>query len=130
MRRVAMVSLITIAAAFTFAADLQAQEKKGKEKGAKLQAQQPAGFSAAERQIIVEFFAKHRYESTSLPPGIAKNLARGKPLPPGIAKKHIPNELQARLPKRSGVEVTIFGDRIVLLEASGLVVDILEGIFG
>ena len=27
-----------------------------------------------------------------------------------------------------GVEVSIFGDRIVLLEASGVVVDILEGI--
>ena len=39
------------------------------------------------------------------------------------------SDLQAQLPTRVGVEVSIFGDRIVLLEASGLVVDILEGIF-
>jgi hypothetical protein len=51
-------------------------------------------------------------------------------LPPGIAKKQIPADLKARLPSRVGVEVTIFGDRIVLLEASGVVVDILDGIFG
>jgi hypothetical protein len=50
-------------------------------------------------------------------------------LPPGIAKRQIPSELQAQIPTRVGVEVSIFGDRIVLLEASGLVADILEGIF-
>ncbi|UCF21657.1 MAG: hypothetical protein JSU87_09210 [Gemmatimonadota bacterium] len=83
-----------------------------------------------ERQIIVEFFAEHSFKAQALPPGIAKNLARGKPLPPGIAKKQIPAGLQARLPARAGFEISIFGNRIVLLEASGLVVDILEGVFG
>jgi len=90
--------------------------------------QQSVGFSTTERQIIAEFFGMHRYEAQVLPPGIAKNLARGKRLPPGIAKRPIPSGLQAQLPTRVGVEVSIFGDRIVLLEASGLVVDILEGI--
>jgi hypothetical protein len=91
--------------------------------------QQSVGFSVAERQIFVEFFATHRHEVEALPPGIARNLVRGKRLPPGIAKKQIPSALQAQLPARVGVEVSIFGDRIVLLEASGLVVDILEGVF-
>ena len=34
----------------------------------------------------------------SLPPGIAKNLARGKPLPPGIAKKMVPSSMLHDLP--------------------------------
>ena len=89
-----------------------------------------AGFSAAERGVLAEYFAEHRYEAKPLPPGIAKNLARGKPLPPGIAKQRLPADLQGRLQTRVGAEITIFGDRIVLLEASGLVVDILEGVFG
>jgi hypothetical protein len=34
----------------------------------------------------------------SLPPGIAKNLARGKPLPPGIAKKTVLTSMLGQLP--------------------------------
>ena len=48
---------------------------------------------------------------------------------PGIAKRALPAALVADLPRRSGVQITIFGDRIVLLEASGLVVDVLENVF-
>jgi len=129
MMRAATLSILVIVAAFTLAPDLRAQESKGKEKQAKVEVQAHVGFSTAERQIIVEFFRGHPYQVQALPPGIAKNLARGKPLPPGIAKKQIPADLKARLPARVGVEITIFGDRIVLLEASGLVVDVLEGIF-
>jgi hypothetical protein len=129
MIRTATLSILVIVAALALAPELEAQEKKGKEKKAKVEAQVHVGFSTSERQIIVEFFGKHPYTVESLPPGIAKNLARGKPLPPGIAKKHIPTDLKARLPARVGVEITIFGDRIVLLEASGAVVDILEDVF-
>jgi hypothetical protein len=88
-----------------------------------------AGFTQAERQLIVQYFSRNRMEVQALPPGIARNLQRGKPMPPGIAKRAIPQGLQASLPPREGVEVSILGDRIVLLEASGLVVDILEGVF-
>ena len=100
-----------------------------KDRGA-VQVAVSVGFSAVERRILTEYFAEHRYEAKPLPPGIAKNLARGKRLPPGIAKRRLPADLQGRLQSRVGAEVTIFGDRIVLLEASGLVVDILEGVFG
>lgn len=129
MMRAATLSVLLAVAALTLAPDLQAQNGKTKEKKVAAQSQQPPGFSTAERQIIVEFFASHTYKAQALPPGIAKNLARGKPLPPGIAKKQIPTDLKARLPARVGVEISIFGDRIVLLEASGVVVDVLEGIF-
>jgi hypothetical protein len=88
-----------------------------------------AGFTDQERGIIMEYFRQHRTAVKPLPPGIVKNLARGKPLPSGIARQRIPADLRRRLPPREGVEITIFGDRVVLLQASGLVVDILAGVF-
>jgi hypothetical protein len=88
-----------------------------------------SAFSDAERETIAAYFAAHSHDVRPLPPGTAKNLARGKPLPPGIAKQRLPADLGEQLPIREGFEITIFGDRIVLLEASGLVVDILEDIF-
>ncbi len=128
MMRATTATVLAIVAALTLVPELQAQQKKAKHKEVKVEPQQSAAFSAAERQIIFDFFTEHHYETQGLPPGIAKNLARGKPLPPGIAKKQIPAKLQARLPVRVGFEISIFGNRIVLLEASGLVVDILEGV--
>ena len=128
MMRSTMISVLATLAAFSLTSNLQAQNGNGKDKGAEVRVQQSVGFSITERQIIVEFFATHRQEAEALPPGIAKNLARGKRLPPGIAKRPIPSGLRAQLPPRVGVEVSIFGDRIVLLQASGVVVDILEGI--
>ncbi|MBL1188575.1 hypothetical protein CIV90_26360, partial [Escherichia coli] len=46
----------------------------------------------------------------SLPPGIAKNLARGKPLPPGIAKKMVPSSMLHDLPYYPGYEWRIAGN--------------------
>jgi hypothetical protein len=37
-----------------------------------------------------------------LPPGIRKNLLRGKPLPPGIARQAVPRPVLARLPAVDG----------------------------
>ena len=94
-----------------------------------------SGFTDVERETIAAYFSKHAMEVESLPPGIAKRLERGKPLPPGIAKRQLPAPLLEELPPReeeggASLEVTIFGDRVVLLDASGLIVDVLEGIFG
>lgn len=65
-----------------------------------------------------------------LPPGIAKNLARGKPLPPGIAKKQLPEDLSRRLPPvRSGYERAVIDGKVVLVEvASQVISDILYDI--
>ena len=128
MMRSITVSMFAALAVFILTSGAQAQDGRGKDKGTEVRVQQSVEFSITERQIIVEFFAAHRQEAEALPPGVAKNLARGKRLPPGIAKRPIPSGLQAQLPTRVGVEVSIFGDRIVLIEASGVVVDILEGI--
>lgn len=67
---------------------------------------------------------------SSLPPGIRKNLARGKPLPPGIAKKMVPGSLLGRLPRHSGYEWRIAGSDLILIAIGTMVVaDILYDVF-
>jgi hypothetical protein len=65
----------------------------------------------------------------ALPPGIQKNLARGKPLPPGIAKK-LDGRLVGRLPHYDGYEWQQVGvDLILVALATGLVYEVLNGAF-
>lgn len=73
----------------------------------------------------------HRYTGySSLPPGIQKNLARGKPLPPGIAKKTVPSGMLSRLPHHAGYEWRVAGaDLILVAIATGIVADVLTGVF-
>lgn len=62
----------------------------------------------------------------SLPPGIRKNLARGKPLPPGIAKR-FDNRLLGKLPHYDGYEWRQVGTDVVLVAlATGLVYEIID----
>lgn len=66
----------------------------------------------------------------SLPPGIRKNLARGKPLPPGIAKKMVPGPMLARLPVHPGYEWRVAGSDLILVAiATAVVADVLTGVF-
>jgi len=69
--------------------------------------------------------------SKALPPGIAKNLARGKPLPPGIAKRSLPTDLLAGLPHAPhGYERVIVDRKVLLVEvATQIVHDILTDVF-
>ena len=65
----------------------------------------------------------------ALPPGIQKNLARGKPLPPGIAKK-LDGRLVGRLPHYDGYEWQQAGTDLILVAiASGLIYEVLNGAF-
>jgi len=57
----------------------------------------------------------------ALPPGIAKNLARGKPLPPGIAKQLDP-ALARQLPNYPGYEWRQYGTDAVLVDVGTSVV--------
>lgn len=62
----------------------------------------------------------------SLPPGIQKNLARGKPLPPGIAKK-LDGRLIGRLPHYDGYEWQQAGTDLILVTlATGLIYQVLH----
>jgi len=66
--------------------------------------------------------------ASSLPPGIQKNLARGKPLPPGIAK-NMDGRLLGRLPRYDGYEWKQIGRDVVLVAiATGIVYEILENV--
>jgi len=104
-------------------------EAQGRGKGKRAQGSASGGFTTAERDLVVRYYADHPYAAKPLPPGIAKKLARGKPLPPGLAKRALPPELATELPPRTGFQVTIVGDRVVLLDAHGLVVDLLVNVF-
>ncbi|WP_077048884.1 anti-virulence regulator CigR family protein [Pseudomonas sp. KK4] len=65
----------------------------------------------------------------ALPPGIQKNLARGKPLPPGIAKK-LDGRLVGRLPHYDGYEWQQAGTDLILVTlATGLIYEVLNGVF-
>jgi hypothetical protein len=104
-------------------------------------------FTEVEKRIIREYCSAHEGPSATcgntghaspghgkkkrktLPPGIAKNLQRGKPLPPGIAKQVLPADLEQRLPRRDGYERLIVDGRIILIEAATRIVrDVLEDV--
>ena len=94
-------------------------------------------FNKDEIAVIHEYYSQHPVDvgagqqkgqmSKGLPPGIAKNLARGKPLPPGIAKQRLPNDLVQRLPPvHAGYERVIVDGRVLLVEiATQMIHDVL-----
>lgn len=85
--------------------------------------------SDAERTTITRYFQTHPQPATALPPGIAKNLARGKPLPPGIAKRAAPTDLTRRLSIPNGYRLETVGTDVVLIElGTRIVADILKDV--
>ncbi len=61
-----------------------------------------------------------------LPPGIRKNLARGKPIPPGIARTRLPQGYVDRLPRYQGYEWRGYGSDLVLVHLlSDKIADVL-----
>ena len=73
---------------------------------------------------------KGKGHQNSLPPGIEKNLARGKSLPPGIAKQYLPADLRHSLPAApDGYERIIAGGKVLLVEvATQIIHDVLTDI--
>ena len=96
-------------------------------------------FSQDEIRIISAWYRDNGSESRKgkgknkpmgLPPGIAKNLARGKPLPPGIARQSLPDDLRHVLPAPpSGYERMVVGGKVLLVEiATRVIHDILADV--
>lgn len=96
-------------------------------------------FSKDEISIITSWYRDHGptgkqqkrgKHARGLPPGIARNLARGKPLPPGIAKQHLPGDLAHLLPAPPhGYERVIVDGRVLLVDvATHVIHDILTDI--
>lgn len=83
-----------------------------------------AGISLTDARALAQ-----RYQmtgQTALPPGVRKNLAKGKPLPPGIAKKSVPTAMVAELPQHPGYEWQVVGTDMVLVSiATAVITDIL-----
>ncbi|MFP3948735.1 MAG: anti-virulence regulator CigR family protein [Longimicrobiales bacterium] len=77
-------------------------------------------FSIEDRRAIEEYYTSLPSAPAleALPPGIRKNLARGKPLPPGIARKTAPQDLVSRLSVPSGYDVVEVGLDVFLVEAA------------
>lgn len=94
-------------------------------------------FTAEEARIIASWYDErgHRVEDRGngkgkpkgLPPGVAKNLARGKALPPGIAMQHLPDGLASILPPPPrGFDRVIVDGRVLLIEvATQMIHDVL-----
>jgi len=86
-------------------------------------------FRESDQATFHTYFATHKIAAQSLPPGIAKNVARGKPLPPGIAKRALPTDLLAVAPRvDKDVSFAIVGEVVVALKG-GIVIDVLAGVF-
>ena len=98
-------------------------------------------FSNGEVSIIRAYYRDHAGSHDSknngknkgkkaLPPGIAKNLERGKRLPPGIAKQVLPSGLISQLPPPpKGFERIELSGKVLLVEiATQVIHDVLEDI--
>jgi Ni/Co efflux regulator RcnB len=79
-------------------------------------------------RVILDNNRNYWSPGAALPPGIRKNLARGKPLPPGIAKK-LDGRLVGRLPRYDGYEWQQAGTDLLLVTiATGLIYEILNNV--
>src|SRR5690242_1893055 len=114
---------IAIGALALFGVCAEAQGRgRGKGKG---EANVTVIFTDAHRGRVQEYFVAHPLGVKPLPPGIAKNIARGKPLPPGIAKRAVPREVLMLLPRpEPDVAFVVVGD-MVLAERKGVVLDVM-----
>jgi hypothetical protein len=123
----------SLLAAVAVPAAAQRPDQPGKPDKPKDSRDQPAVrvvFQESDRGVFRNYYRAHRDAVKPLPPGIAKNLVRGKPLPPGIARTRVPDAVLVQLPWRPrGYEVLLVGDRVVLLDPNGLVADVLISIF-
>lgn len=87
-----------------------------------------AGITAVAAQNLAATYGIAGY--SPLPPGIAKNLARGKPLPPGIAKKYPPTAMLGQLPYHPGYEWRVAGSDLILVAiGTAIVADVLRNVF-
>jgi hypothetical protein len=107
----------------------QGRGRGGSESKPETQVSVQVVFRDSDRVTYRDYFVTHKIVAEPLPPGIAKNVARGKPLPPGIAKRAVPQELVVLGPRvEKDVSFSIVGDIVVALKG-GVVIDVMAGVF-
>ena len=84
-------------------------------------------FSLGDRDQIRAHYASNPNPALEpLPPGVRKNLGRGKPMPPGIAKRFLPGALRSSLSIPERYQVVEVGWDVFLVEAAtGIIHDVL-----
>jgi len=124
-----LIAWAVLTTALTFGAPLSATAESGV----------GGVFTKDEIRIIATWYQDHDHgtgreahgkKGGGLPPGIAKNLARGKPLPPGIAKQYLPDGLVSVLPPAPrGYERIIVDGKVLLVEiATRVIHDVLSDV--
>lgn len=98
-------------------------DKHGTKNFATVKKQSRAKFFAQDRETIANYFTTHHFSVIGLPPGIAKNLARGKPLPPGIAKQYLPRDLNQSLIYYPGYDYLIAGKNVLLVNRTNQIIE-------
>ena len=91
----------------------------------------PTSHFAIDRARLRQLAVTHHLAGHApLPPGIRRNLVRGKPLPPGIARQTVPAPILAALPRYPGHEWVVLGTDLVLIAVAGAIVaDIITDVF-
>lgn len=125
--------LVVLILALAMAAPLAAQgpgekgkPQKEKEKGGEKEREKEREKEKEQaKRELTSYYERAGAKPKDLPPGIARNLQRGKPLPPGIERTRVPDGLAAKLPKRPGEEWAMFGNRLVAIDKAGVVREII-----
>ncbi len=83
-----------------------------------------AGISKKDAKRYAKQYKAYGYKP--LPPGIRKNLARGKGIPPGIAMTRLPSGYINHLPRYEGYEWRGYGTDLVLVQVvSNIIADVI-----
>jgi hypothetical protein len=83
-----------------------------------------AGITQKDAKKYAKQYKAYGYKP--LPPGIRKNLARGKPIPPGIAMTRLPSAYVNQLPRYNGYEWRGYGTDLVLVQVvSNIIADVI-----
>jgi hypothetical protein len=119
------LAIATIALGFVNA-EAEAQGKKERGRSAAV-AEVAFSVDAGMEKLIRAFYGERpAFGVEALPPGIRRNLARGKPLPPGIAKRSAPPELVSTLALPRGYELVEVGLDVFVVEvATAVIHDVL-----
>ena len=127
MKRLALAAALVLAIALLSPTDSEAQGRGRGSGEATPTVTAEITISLGDRERIREFYSTQpRPGEEALPPGIRRNLARGKPMPPGLARRSPPQELQSALTLPDTFEIIEVGLDVFLVEvATSIIHDVL-----